>query len=77
MSVYAPPILPELLFHRNTNWDLKDDKKHVERSTSEVDSGANTSPTYVAFAEEHPIVSRRELWSYYGELNVLLAISQY
>ena len=76
MSVHAPSILPELLFYRNENWDSKDHKKYVERPTSEVDSGANTSPTYVAFAEEHPIVSRRELWSYYGEFNFLLAISQ-
>jgi hypothetical protein len=76
MSISAPPILPELLFYRNANWDLKDDTKYAERPTSEVNSGANTSPTYVAFAEEHPIVSRRELWSYYGEWNFLLAISQ-
>jgi len=71
-----PPVLPELLIYRNPNWDLnfKDDVKadifHVERAASEVHSGSNTgvsSSTYVAFIQDHPVVSRRELWSYYGE----------
>ncbi len=77
----SPPILPELLIYRNPNWDIKDDINifHVERAASEVDSGPTTresSSTYVVFTQEHPVVSRRELWSYYGEFNVLLAISQ-
>ena len=73
ISLY-PPVLPELLIYRNPNWDFKDEVKsdifHVERAASEVDSGSNTresGSTYVAFTQDHPVVSRRELWSYYGE----------
>lgn len=81
ISILAPslPIVRDLQMDWNMKRDLKDDEKlnivRVGRSASNVDSRTSTKEaggTFVPFAEEHPIVSRQELWSYYGEFNLLL-----
>ncbi len=71
----------------DTAWDSKDDIKsnihEVEKPATEVDSKGSTtkevepSAFITTFGEEQPIVTRREMWSYYSEFDSVFPISEY
>jgi hypothetical protein len=82
-----PSIPPDLQMNLDAAWDLKDDIKskvhEVEKPANEVDSDRSIKnevepPAIITtVGEEQPIVTRRELWSYYGEFDSVFPISEY